>query len=59
MSEYIGLGERFERSHVTLNLYLYSYYTLTVSLLHLFLKCKTKNAPVKFYIRCLFIFILR
>ena len=55
---HVGSGDRFEWNHVSLDLYLCLYYTVTVSLLHLFLKCKIKIAHVEFYIRCLFMFIL-
>ena len=58
MSEHIGLEGWFEWNLVAFDLYLYSYYTLAVSLLYLFLKCKIKIAPVEFYIRCLFICIV-
>ena len=46
-------------SDVALDLYFYVNYTLTVSLLPLFWKYKIKIAPGEFYVRCLFIFLLR
>ena len=48
---------KFVWHHMALGLYFYLNYTLTVSLLHLFLKYKIKIAPGEFYIR-LFIFLL-